>query len=350
MSNEQIVKKQQEKTVAQVLSQTEETTFKDLKKQARKLIKAINNYFYKDFHKKTIKEQIQEISSNFHTSEYHILYSNIYDFEEKFNDFLGRKVFLTYISSTGQIIVADNTSAKKMYEGVGSDLHLTAKKSDQQRNINKLQQIQIKEIKQALRQATENKREVFSEAIRRWEKAPDFDESPNNMQYKQQEGEKKSKGYSSFYWFPLGREQHKNLLKWSKSVNKGHIGQAYVDAVMNREERISNDFIQTSLEILNEQYLQKQSDIAIAKGDVISKVMGDGRIQFAVKGNSAVAATFGQYLAFAEYLISLKKPITKENLQKKLNYILENNITVPQKILSYLVNSSEEQLYKWIKE
>ena len=343
--NKRIIKNIQEKTVAQVLSETESTTFKDLKRQAKKLIKIINNYFYKDFHKQTLKEQISEIIGNFHTNEYHLLYQQIYNFEETFNSFLGRKIFLTYVDSQGNIIVADSTSAKQMYEGVGSDLRITASKKNEQRNINKLTQIQIQEIKQSLEEASFNKRLVFTDAIRRWEKpAGQIEDNPNNMEYKIKINA--GSGYNTFYWFPEGRKRL-DILKYSKIVNRGHIAQAYADAVMNRSS-ISNDTLEKSLEILNNDFLQKQSNIAIAKGDVVWNVVSDGRIQFAVKGNSASAATFGPYLAFAEYISALKESLTRESLQKKLDYILQNNITVPQKIFDYLVLQGEETLYKYM--
>lgn len=347
-SNKQKIKEITYKTVAEALEDIEKVSFGQLRFAARNFLEQINSLNY-SFSRMTILDQIKTIKSNAKsdTAYTKALFGAIFLFEEKLNAFLGRIITLTYVTREGQVLAMDSASAEKMYtqyiqsrtDELGKG-QFTFRKKNQKQKIQELQAIQIEQLNKSLEIGINNKKEVFQEALRRFEKKAGrwTEQDSDFMTYKLEK-----KVSNTFYWWPDITKKGK--LQYSKKIsNKGNIAQGYAQAVINRQENegIKNSDIEKSLELLND-LINQNKTAGILKGDVTWS--SDGRLQFAVKAASSNTAAAGQYIAMAYYILAVKE-LSKQDLLSKMQFLIDNKKDSAEDILNYLIDSSTQDLYK----
>ena len=240
-------------------------------------------------------------------------------FEKELNDFLGRKIYLTYVFSDGTVGFYDEIKQANLFQknAVGSQGRGKMYHTNMQRTFNTF----AKNLRQQAKTAIQNKKNVYTEALRRYHKQAGS--GSGQMRYKQDVGS------DNFYWW---LNVYKTDLRWSNSIpDEGRIAQGYINFVFNSDnnniygaynsQKIDLNF-ENGLIALNDS-INNQRDqsgnfdwiAAIVKGDIVLKSNED--IQFAVKTNDFNSGAIGPYIRFA-YNISQVAYLSKQFIKNHL--------------------------------
>lgn len=250
-------------------------------------------------------------------------------FESQLNNFMGREIYLTYVTSTGDLNIYNNISVAKLYQKA------TKAHNRPRANISASYMFDAKQIdddlREKLQRSIRNKRQVFQQAIHRWEKNKEEQYSPQEVE----SGKQYYPSKGTYYW----RLHDYHITGWTDPINRGHIAEGYVDAVLHNDRAI--DAVGTSLKMewalhdLWAYHINKNNIPAIVKGDVVWKENGD--IQFAVKTGNFSTASFNQYVITA-YIVTLIETLTIEELQNLLPHIADFS-----KVTKQIIKRAQQQ-------
>lgn len=305
-SNEQVVYNSIIENTPPDLVKVDEGDFIQLKNAAEIFIQKVEDMINRMKHTEmtingsTIKKGIQDFykfmrqSSTF-TQEALVLQ---HTFETQLNGFLGRTIYLTWVSDDGHMLFFDNANIGKVYANVTANRgrgNISASKMKQIGDINDLEDTLQKKIQQS----QQLRSHVYQVAVARWS-------SNSNEGVKAYNPSNKT-----FYW-RLHDNYH--ITGWTDPISsKGVIAQGYAGAVINEDPNVISSNLQNSLKVLYENHIQKDSLGAAVKGDVV--LDSNGHIQFAVKEGSFSTARFGQYLNLAYNTLQIKQISVEEYKQ-----------------------------------
>lgn len=264
-------------------------------------------------------------------------------FETALNNFLGRKIPITWVSNTGNIQIAEESAILSAYgsanlglsaqHGKGTTSYVGRIEGVNNRTFQeKILDPQLKKLQQQLTRSAMNKKAVFQQAKRRYANSP-------NMSYAQ--NPKTSSYVQNIYWrvqIKRGTRLHFS----GKISNYGYIGEGYVAMVLHTKNDELNAKIhyptpkqappydmmgEKYLEILSNYALQGDAIPGIIQGDV--KATEDGNIQLAVKqGRNFSSASIAGNIAIA-YAILYKSQnngiLSPENVRQQLENVKTTN-------------------------
>ena len=310
MSNESVIKQSIIDITSTDFVVVEKGDFEKLKQSARLFVNKVLEYYQESLRVKKIIN-IENLKNGLqyfyqYMRENTIFTQNILQlqhyFESQLNNFLGRKIFLAWVSENGQIKYFDETKIGQIYKkafgqfGRGGISQSVLKNTESNINENLIKK--FKESQQ-LRIG------VYQTIKDRWLE-------PKNK--------------NRFYFH--GYYQNFQRRKYTRSFsNLGGIAEGYVNAVINEDEKIawkpgqSDKSKQSSIRALYEQHISLNSIAAAIKGDVIFKE-SDGEIHFAVKEGQFSTAQFGQYFALAQNILR-QFVITKHDFQQSLPKLIK---------------------------
>lgn len=252
-------------------------------------------------------------------------------FQSQINIFLNRTQLLTYVCRDGNLKLFDDFQTWRIYSEMQPDKggRGKARANDQLARYNETFHT---ELKNKINQSASNKKRVFSQALRRFEK--------KDMQYK-----KRNKNLKKTFYYRLFDYYH--ITDWSVVTNKGQIAQAYAGAVIEEDDSISNEIMEWSLYNLNnrlENQNRANSIGAILQGDLFIKDQ-TGQINFAVKSTNIFGSPrIRQFIAFA-YNILLFQNLTLEEVKnnlKNFSNIQKNAFTILKDVTDYGQEEIEE--------
>lgn len=330
-SNEKIVEKEFSEAASQALLEEEEEPFIKLKSAAKIFLENVKG-FYEEKSQLTnaisAKRNIQEIYAQMKASEQETqrLLLETLSFEEAVNEFLNRKIHLTFVKDNGEIVFFEKESVKEIYGNVsknkGRGNFKKIRKDLPQANLEK-------SLQTLINNSIQEYSSVYTTAIDR---------------YNEEKNDKR------FYWKETNNRRH-----YTKKINnRGDIAEGYVESVVNQHFQKNND-IERNLSILKN-YIKKDNIAGFLKGDVIFKETGglpSVSIQFAVKKENASTEKVGPALTFAYNILQINS-LTSNFLWDSEN----NTYTEAFKILSNsrslnrgakkVIQSLEEEMKKEI--
>lgn len=334
-------------SVNELLDPLVEVTSKEIFKQEQGNFKQLQNnalFFLKQIdviQQKIQKSSLQEQAKIFIQTKMNkqsdisdiMFYLNT--FQSQINIFFNRTQLLTYVCKDGNLKLFDDFQTWRIYTEMQPDKggRGKARASDQ---LAKYNQTFHTELKNKINQSAANKKRVFSQALRRFNK--------KNMEYK-----KRNSSLKNTFYYRLFDYYH--ITDWSTSTNRGQIAQAYAGAVVEEDDTISNEIIEWSLYNLNNR-LENQNKAnsigAILQGDLFIKD-STGQISFAVKSTNIFGSPrIRQFIAFA-YNILLFQNLTVEQVKNNLKLfsnIQKNAFDILNNITDYGQEKIEEVINK----
>lgn len=297
-SNENVVTNSIIETVAPDLVEVDYNDFKQLKVAANQFINKVEDMINKVHHthqliqnKSSIKNsltifyQLMRESTQF-TREAVILQ---HAFETQLNNFLGRKIYLSWVNDEGHILYFDEGNIGRLYANATANRgrgNISASKIKNMMDVNDLTDA----LQKKLEESEKLRAHVYNLAIMRWS-GNESDETIKNY----------NPSKKTFYWKLI--DNH-HISGWTKPINtKGVIAEGYAGAVINEDPNVVSSNLEYSLKVLYENHIQKDSIGAAIKGDVVWNE--DGNIQFAIKEGNFSTAKFGQYLNLAYNTIQI---------------------------------------------
>lgn len=263
-----------------------------------------------------------------------------YDFENSLNKFLGREIYLLYITDEGKMLYANELSAAKIYQTATTKTD--GKGSIKDLDITKLTQFP-KEISEDFKTNIKRRQGLYApirdEVITRWTQNHDS----NNKWVKRDENLK-----NTFYWLIGKTKDGKNQWDWSKQINRGHIYETYAHLVWEETNLINFDSAKESDIGAFWNYMESHgllnSVAGIVKGDV--SFFLNPSIQFAVKSGSFNTAAIGSYLDVA-YQLSYGKIQIDKNM---IEILLKNLASYSYNVRQHGLKIAEEKLNNFIQQ
>lgn len=287
-------------------------------------IEILSTMYEETISKTRIKDKLKTMYQRMRdeTSYTRLMLKYQHEFETALNQFLGRTIYLTYVNQDGTLNFYDDFNIGKLYA--------TATANRGRGNISQSKIFDANDLQEDLRvmiqESIANKQQVYQTAIQRYHS----DKDELKMNY--------DPSKNTFYWW---KTWHKTLAGWTGPiVNEGPIAEGYADAVINEEPNINNNSIETSLEVLWNNYIGKDSIGAALKGDVVLEK--DGSIQFAIKKGSFSTAMVRQYIVLA-YNIRQLNQLTIEELEENFLRLTKIGKATDQ-VLEDLKNKAEEEV------
>lgn len=320
-------------------------SIKELHSAAENFIKTVKNNLYDNITESasSLEDDMKKLKALYETIAAKNAVTPIFQaqisFEKELNEFLGRKMFLTYVTDTGDLNVQDeaflyNLVTKGSYNK--GRLNISPDAFSAQANgsnlIHALDQNLDKATRRVfkrLRRSVKLRCNVYTTAIERYEGSLD----------------------NRFYWITVG--EGAKYGRTDPIANKGPIAEGYANAVINEEVNIQNNWINDSLEYLWENYIKGKKDSidAVIKGDV--QVNNNGNIQFAIKEGQFSTAKLGQYLFVAENILKVfpngNAEISPELLQIAMPRLTRTINTATEKILKSIENIEKEGMETFLR-
>lgn len=254
-------------------------------------------------------------------------------FENAFNNFLGRKIPITWVTSSGKIFIASEETTIDLYGSAQSAVRdsntsgriYTGKIKGIRQNMFNEEYLdpQLKQLQKQIDQSANNKRQIFQESKRRYNQSL-------NMEYAKQDKYKHM--VQNIYWASDTKDGEPK--DWSEKIaSAGYIGEGYVAMVLNTAHNSVNTLIsipskQPPYNPQAEKYIEILANYA-AQGDAIPGIIqGDikanesGSIQLAIKqGKSfSTASIAGNVaIAYAFLLTPQTELLSRQTIQSKLN-------------------------------
>lgn len=277
-----------QKELAELIDKNTFNDYDNLRKAAQQFltnVQILSDNYERGISRNTIKEKITALYKGMReeTQYSQKMIGYQHEFETRLNEFLGRKIYLTYVTKEGDIYYYDEANIGKLYkEGTANKgrVNIGSNKIFDANDLTANLQAKVNESKNA-------RQEVYTTAVERYKK----NSTEKEMNYKPSE--------KTFYWW----KEHTHILAgWTgKILNTGIIAEGYAGAVINEDPDVVNGK-ESSLEKLWENYINKDSLGAAVRGDVILGI--NGNIQFAVKEGSFSTAKIGQYIRLANNILA----------------------------------------------
>lgn len=292
MNNEANIETAVRETTAEALAEIDQDDFQGLQNAAKLFLENVQivSDMYRDaLSKSSLKSKITDLYKNMRaeTSYTQKVLKYQHMFEVALNQFLGREIYLTYVTDSGNLNFYGDANIGKLYETATANRGRGNISASSLFDANDLQE----DIKKDITESMMNKTMVYQTAIKRYRNNDDEEHMNYNISKK------------TFYWW---LQYHKKLGGWTDPiVNEGPIAEGYAGAVINQDKEINNGKIESSLAILWNRYIGKDSIGAAIKGDIVYK--NNGNIQFAVKKGSFSTAMVRQYLILAYNILQIKQ-------------------------------------------
>jgi len=213
-----------------------------------------------------------------------------HSFENQLNNFLGRKIYLSWVNDEGHILYFDEANIGRLYASATANRgrgNISASKVENLMDVNDL----TNDLQKKLEDSERMRAHVYNIAIARWS-GNEANETVKNY----------NPSKKTFYWKLI---DNRHISGWTKPIStKGVIAEGYAGAVINEDPDVVSSNLEYSLKNLYENHIQKDSLGAAIKGDIIWNE--NGNIQFAIKEGSFSTARFGQYLNLAYNTIQIK--------------------------------------------
>lgn len=285
-----------QKELAELIDQGTINDFNTLQNAARNFLndaQVLSNIYQKGISSITIKNKITELYKGMREDSQYAqrMLEYQHEFENHLNEFLGRKIYLAYVTENGHIHYYDDANIGKLYqEGTANRGRANISKS-KIFDANDL----TDNLKSVIDKSEKARIEVYREAVKRYEK----NDSEKSMHYSPSE--------KTFYWWKTEKEVLKKKRELGgvtdKILNKGIIAEGYAGAVINEDAHVVNSKIELGLQTLWTEHIAKDSIGAAIKGDVI--LDSNGHIQFAIKEGSFSTARIGQYVRLANNILQM---------------------------------------------
>ena len=263
-----------------------------------------------------------------------------YLFEMNLNKFLGREIFLLYITEKGEMIYADEIAASNIYQLANKNQDEKGRATGRGGGINigqrRLQYLRtyppniVIRHQDMLKEREEKFQEIRDEVLRRW-----------TINHSQKNGwvKRNPKILNTFYWQIGVKNNGKKKYDWSDQINRGHIYETYASLIWQSKEEMN----------LNK---EEEADIGrywdwmkahnlnnisgIVAGDI--SFYKDTNVQFAVKSGSFNTAAMGTYLDVAFQLTNQDFEITEDNVKD----LLTNLKDYQNAVLEYGLHESKQ--------
>ena len=325
-----------EQTIAQILTEIttenlkehEEPTLEEIQDVARRFLDRYNRSCNKwkiyqgemTRRKIPLKTKIQKTYAYMKQSEGFTrqILKSVNQFERELNALFHRTVFLAYVEETGDFRFYDEVQVGQMYRKIATKAEGRGNISGSQ--VLKFQEAQIEDkLKDALRRSIENKREVYKEALERYEES-------GSMHYKVER---------TFWW----RTSKWPYIHWTdKQIpTAGWIAEGYAEAVMNEDPLIDQSDIEFSLQRLWKDYINLNSKPAAIQQDLVF-----GRVEFAVKSGDFSTPRIAQYVKLAQGIMYLKNEILNLDYFKAIS----EKLVYKRNISERTIQSAEKKVIK----
>ena len=263
-----------------------------------------------------------------------------YLFEANLNKFLGREIFLLYVTDDGTMLYADELIASNIYQlasknknkeggatGRGGTINIG------QRRLDYLKEHPpeiVRKYRNMLKTREQFYKGIKDEVLKRW------NNNHNSKNWAVQEDPSHS---DTFYWIKGIKENGSKEWSWSAQINRGHIYETYASLIWQNKQKIQLDpknetDIGKYWEYMKAHNLNNVS--GIVQGDV--SFFLNPNIQFAVKSGQFSTAAIGTYLDVATQLVSQNFNITAQNVQN----LLKNVQAYQNKVLEYGLHKSQQ--------
>lgn len=348
-----LTQQQIEKTIKKVtenfLSEEKQINFKQFQIICKNYLNEINKEIQNLQNKKNLIDRIQAIGSIMHgdASAVQRILILSHSFENALNNFLGRQIPITWVSSSGNIQIASESDILSLYGSAKLGLsaqHDVLKGIQEGKSYvgriqgvnnatfkNKFLNPELQKIQEDLNRSAQNKKRVFIEAKRRYNNS-------ENMSYAS--NPKHQNTIKNIYW----RVAIKNgaRIHWSGRIsNPGYIGQGYVAMVLhtknnelNKKISFANPKNMPPYDLIAEDYLRILAEYAlqgdpipgIIQGDV--KATEDGTIQLAVKqGRNFSSASIAGNIAIAYAILYNTQYglVDSKNIREQLQSVKTTN-------------------------
>ena len=314
--------------------------------------------------RKNLIERIQAIGALMHddvSSLQNILILS-HTFESALNNFLGRTIPITWVSNTGNIKIAEESTVLSLYGsanlGLSAQHDLKAGISGRSyagriEGVNnktfskEVTDPKLKQLQEQINKSSENKKRVFVEAKRRYSNSP-------NMAYAS--NPKTSGTVQNIYW-RVFYTNGSRLRHSQKIANAGYLGEGYVALILHTKNDVVNEKITfpssknaPPYNLIGQDYLRQLADYAL-QGDAIPGIVrGDinadetGNIQLAIKqgrnfGTASIAGNVA--IAYAILYKSQNQLLNPQNIRKQLQNV---NSTKWQAIFEALTGIAQKEI------
>lgn len=301
---------------------------------------------------KNLKERISLVGTLMHDNEYILRNMLIlsHSFEVQWNNFLGRQVPITWISESGTVYLASEQAILNMYAHGQLSVFDTNKEQTYRGyiegrayNFNPFQLTEEKQkIQDQLTKATQNKKQLFKEGKRRYNKSRTKE---LNIPVK-----------PTLYW---AVDEDGNPKHWFHNVipSAGYIGEGYVKLALDYPN-ISMHPVNGPTYIPEQQtYMEQLASYAYQGDNIPGIIQGDikydeqGNLQFAIKqGKRFHTASITGNIAIAEIFRKNKQRLKNSNMdvQKLKIYVEKFSNTTYEQLYDYLKDYLSKQLPKRI--
>ena len=296
---------------------------------------------------KGLKQQLQEYVLNIEKDNTTLIYSYIATFETQINLFLGRTIYLTYVTKQGDLKLYDDFEIFSIYSQV-KDIQQGKGRIRADDELNRYTEMQNLQLIRKIQNSLSNKKRVYTIAIERYDKPADLT-GQNGMRYK-------INGLSKTFYFRL----FDHFINWSCITSRGQIAQAYSDAVINEDISIDDSSVSNleySLYRLSERLETvnaANSISALLKGDITLE--SNGNIQFAIKSRNLFnAPAIRQYIIFAYNIIFFKDIFLQnpEKIQKNLEHLINSQVssqTMAKQLLEVAGRGSSKKIQEQLEK
>lgn len=329
----------EQRTIENITQEEISISFPLLQKAANEFLIEINIASNSSSHQ-TLMQKLQAI-----TDKIKLLYGNMrasstytqqvlaaqHKFENALNNFLKRKIYLTYVEEDGNIIAYDEVAIEQIYQQATGNVGRGNINPNILKNITNVNN-DTTSINKEIQKSVAKRQQVYLTAIQRWEE----NEEEKNKKY--------NPSFHTFYW-RLFDDRH--ITGWTNKIDsRGVIAEGYAEAVINNEKDVLNTSIESSLFNLWHNYIKKDSIPAAVKGDITLK--DDGSMQFAIKEGQFSTAKVGQYINLAYNITQLSNNITRQNFYLALPKLLSLGKT-SSKIVDILNSEAEDIVFQLVK-
>ena len=271
--------------------------------------------------------------------------SKQYLFEQQLNHFLGRSIHFAWADNKGNILFADQVTAREIYSKAGVSTDKSKKyvgklnPSTVKSKATELPTFVQKEYQKQIDKRIRSHQGLYKTILSRWkENNQKEDKNPWTIEHKQ-----------TVYWQhpPEGiGDFHHHKYAWSEKINQGHISQGYIDFIFNSMENFNSTEFDIGTFMMG--HVKKDTIAGVVKGDVVIR-NSNGNIQIAVKSGTFNTASIGSYLNAAYQIIELFDTIENLTIQN-VQHILNNLGQYSEKVVKAGKQKAQEIIENFARQ